>query len=105
MSAGVISNLISHRLFKARLMLTVWLAEENRKDVAVAIDGTGDVFYIDSKPIKVSQSSRANRCAMGRYNVDAALDRGDMAPRKGCTIIVASSILSAEYEKLYRCRA
>lgn len=52
------------------------LAEEIRKDVAVAIDGTEGVFFIGSKPVKVCQNSRAKRCAMGRDNVDAAPDRG-----------------------------
>ncbi len=69
-------NLISRRQFNARRKLTARLAEEIRKDVAVSIDGSEDVFCIDSKPVKVCQNARANHCAMGRENVDAAPDWG-----------------------------
>lgn len=69
-------NLISRRQFNIRRKLTARLAEEIRKDVAVAIDGTEDVFCIDSKPIKVCQNARAKRCVMGRDNVEAAPDWG-----------------------------
>ena len=67
---------ISRRQFNVRRKLTVRLAEEIRKDVAVAIDGEEDVFCIDSKPVKVCQNARAKRCVMGRDNVDAAPDWG-----------------------------
>ncbi len=69
-------NLISRRQFNVRRKLTARLAEEIRKDVAVAIDGTEDVFCIDSKPVKVCQNARAKRCAMGRDNAAAAPDWG-----------------------------
>lgn len=69
-------NLISRRQFNARRKLTARLAEDIRKDVAMAIDGTEDVFCIDSKPIKVCQNARAKRCAMGHDNPDAAPDWG-----------------------------
>ena len=69
-------NLISRRQFNVRRKLTARLAEEIRKDVAVAIDGTEDVFCIDSKPIKVCQNARAKRCVMGHDNVEAAPDWG-----------------------------
>lgn len=69
-------NLISRRQFNVRRKLTARLAEEIRKDVAVAIDSTEDVFCIDSKPIKVCQNARAKRCVMGRDNVEAAPDWG-----------------------------
>ncbi len=61
-------NLISRRQFNARCKLSARLAEEIRKDVAMAIDGNEDVFCIDSRPIKVSQNARAKRCVMGRDN-------------------------------------
>ncbi len=38
-------NLISRRQFNVRRKLTARLAEEIRKDVVVAIDGTEDVFW------------------------------------------------------------
>lgn len=69
-------HLIRRRQFNARRKLTVRLAEEIRKDVAIAIDGTEDVFCIDSKPVKVCQNARAKRCAMGRDNVESAPDWG-----------------------------
>lgn len=69
-------NLISRRQFNARRKLTARLAEEIRIDVAVAIDGSEDVFCIDSKPVKVCQNARAKCCAMGRDNADATPDWG-----------------------------
>ena len=48
------------------------MAEEIRKDVAVAIDGSEVVFCIDSKPVKECQNARAKRCTMGRDNIDTA---------------------------------
>ena len=69
-------NLISRGQFNARRKLTDRLAEDIRKDVVAAIDGTEDVFCIDSKPVKVCQSSRAKRCATGKDNPDATPDWG-----------------------------
>lgn len=69
-------HLISRRQFNARRKQTARLAEEIRKDVAYAIDGSEDVFCIDSKPVKVCQNARAKRCVMGRDNIDAAPDWG-----------------------------
>ena len=69
-------NLISRRQFNARRKLTARLAEDIRKDVAVAIDGTEDVFCIDFQPVKICQNSRAKRCAMGKDNPDATPDWG-----------------------------
>lgn len=69
-------NLISRRQFNARRKLTARLAEEIRRNVAIAIDGSEDVFCIDSKPVKVCQNARAKRCAMGRNNPDTAPDWG-----------------------------
>lgn len=69
-------NLISRRQFNVRRKLTARLAEEIRKDVAMAIDGSEDVFCIDSKPVKVCQNARAKRCAMGRDNIEATPDWG-----------------------------
>lgn len=64
-------NLISRKQFNTRRMLTSILAEEIRKDVAVSIDGSEDVFCIDSKPVRVCQNVRAKRCTLGRDNADA----------------------------------
>lgn len=69
-------DLISRRQFNVRRKLTAPLAEDIRKKVAAAIDGTEDVFCIDSKPVRVCQNSRAKRCAMGKDNPDAAPDWG-----------------------------
>ena len=69
-------NQISRRQFNVRRKLTARLAEEIRKEVAVAIDGSEDVFCIDSKPVKVCQNARAKRCVMGRDNAEAAPDWG-----------------------------
>lgn len=69
-------HLISRRQFNARRKLTARLAEEIRKEVAMAIDGAEDVFCIDSKQVKVCQNARAKRCVMGQDNPDAAPDWG-----------------------------
>lgn len=69
-------NLISRRQFNARRKLTTRLAEEIRKNAAVAIDDSEDVFCIDFKPVKVCQNARAKRCAMGGDNEDALPERG-----------------------------
>ena len=69
-------NQISRRQFNVRRKLTARLAEEIRKEVAVAIDGSEDVFCIDSKPVKVCQNARAKRCVMGRDNAEAMLCAG-----------------------------
>lgn len=69
-------NLISRRQFNAGRKLTARLAEEIRADVAIAIDGSEDVFCVDSKPVKVCSNARAKRCAMGRDNPEAAPDWG-----------------------------
>lgn len=69
-------NLISRRQFNARRKLTAQLAEDIRKDVAMAIDSGEDVFCIDSKPVKVCQNARAKRCAMGNDNELARPDWG-----------------------------
>ena len=69
-------NLISRRQFNARRKLMARLAEEIRKNVAVAIDGSEDVFCIDSKPVTVFRNARAKRCAMGRNNINVAPEWG-----------------------------
>ncbi len=69
-------NLISRRQFNARRKLTARLAEEIRKDVAAAIDGSEDVFCIDSERVKVCRNARAKHCAMGRDNTNATPDWG-----------------------------
>lgn len=74
------TNLISRRQFNARRKLTARLAEEIRKDIAIAIDGSEDenaVPWVTTTPTRVQI--------------------GDTAPRKACIIMDISSMLSAEY--------
>lgn len=59
-------NLVTRRQYSQRRKLTMRLGEEIRRDIAAAMDGGEDVFCIDSKPVKVCQNARGNRCAMGR---------------------------------------
>lgn len=102
-------NLLFHRLyheckndlpnlikFNVRRKLTARLAEEIRKDVAVAIDSAENVFCIDSQPAKGCQNARAKRCVMGRDNRRLSLT-GGIAPRKVCTIMGINSMLSVGY--------
>ena len=66
-------NLISRRQSNVRRKLMARLTGGGiRKDVAVAIDGSEDVFCIDSKPVKVCQNAKAKRCTMGHDNIDTA---------------------------------
>ena len=69
---GAIPNLITRRQYNQRRKLTSQLGEYIRKALACAIDGGESVFCIDSKPVKVCQNARANRCAMGKADIDRA---------------------------------
>ena len=69
---GAIPNLITRRQYNQRRKLTSQLGEYIRKALACAIDGGESVFCIDSKPVKVCQNARANRCAMGKTDIDRA---------------------------------
>jgi len=69
---GAIPNLITRRQYNQRRKLTSQLGENIRKAIACAIDGGESVFCIDSKPVKVCQNARANRCAMGKTDIDRA---------------------------------
>ena len=69
---GAIPNLITRRQYNQRRKLTSQLGEYIRKAIACAIDGGESVFCIDSKPVKVCQNASANRCAMGKTDIDRA---------------------------------
>ena len=69
---GAIPNLITRRQYNQRRKLTSQLGEYIRKAIACAIDGGESVFCIDSKPVKVCQNARANRCVMGKTDIDRA---------------------------------
>lgn len=69
-------HLISRRQFNVRRKLTAGLTEDIRKSVAMFIDGSEDIFCIDSKPVKVCRNARVKRCSMGRDNDAAAPDWG-----------------------------
>lgn len=69
---GAIPNLITRRQYNQRRKLTSQLGEYIRKAIACAIDGGESVFCIDSKPVKVCQNARANRCAMEKTDIDRA---------------------------------
>ena len=69
---GAIPNLITRRQYNQRRKLTSQFGEYIRKAIACAIDGGESVFCIDSKPVKVCQNARANRCAMGKTDIDRA---------------------------------
>ena len=69
---GAIPNLITRRQYNQRRKKTMLLGESIRQAIARAIDGGEDVFRIDSKPVKVCQNARANRCQMGRDDIEHA---------------------------------
>lgn len=63
---GAIPNLISSWLYNQRR------GENIRLSIAKEIDGDEDVFSIDAKPIKVGQNAHANRCQMGKDDIEHA---------------------------------
>lgn len=63
---GKIPNLISRRQFNDRRKSTAGLCEKIRRQIAMAIDGRKDFFFVDSKPVEVCQATRGKRCKMGR---------------------------------------
>ena len=69
---GAIPNLITRRQYNQRRKKTMMLGESIRQAIAKAIDGGESVFSIDSKPVKVCQNARANRCQMGRTDIGHA---------------------------------
>ena len=69
---NAIPNLIARRQYNQRRKLARLLGENIRKSIAKAIDGGEFVFSIDSKPVKVCQSARAKRCAVGKRETDTA---------------------------------
>jgi len=69
---GEIPNLITRRQYNQRRKKTMRLGESIRQSIAKAIDGGEDVFCIDSKPIRVCRNVRANRCQMGRSDIEHA---------------------------------
>ncbi len=69
---GAIPNLITRRQYNQRRKKTMMLGENIRQAIAKAIDGGETVFSIDSKPVKVCQNARANRCQMGKDDIEHA---------------------------------
>ena len=69
---GVIPNLITRRQYNHRRKKTKFLGEEIRKAIARKIDGGESVFCIDSKPVKVCQNARGNRCTIGKTDIEHA---------------------------------
>lgn len=69
-------HLISRRQYNESRKYTAALCEKIRKRVAEFLDGGGDVFIIDSKPVKVCQPSRGNRNTMGKIYPEKAPDFG-----------------------------
>ena len=67
-----IPNLITRRQYNLSRKKTMLLGESSRQSIAKAIDGGEDVFGIDSKLVKVCQSTRANRCQMGKNDIEHA---------------------------------
>lgn len=61
-----IPNLISRRQFNDRRKNTSGLCEKIRKQMAVAMNGREEFFFVDSKPIEVCRVARGKRCKMGR---------------------------------------
>ena len=69
-------NLISRRQYNDRRKYTADLYERIRKRIVERIDGSEDIFAIDSKPVKVCQLSRGKRNRMGMKEPEKAPDFG-----------------------------
>ena len=67
---GAIPNLITRRQYNQRRKKAMMLGENIRQAIAKAIDGGEIVFSIDSMPVKVCQNARANRCQMGKDDIE-----------------------------------
>lgn len=61
-----IPNLISRRQFNDRRKNTAGLCEKIRRQMAEAMNGREEFFFVDSKPIEVCRATRGKRCRMGR---------------------------------------
>lgn len=61
-----IPNFISRRQFNDRRKKTAGLCEENRKRIAMEMDGGEEQFFVDSKPIELCRVARGKLCKMGR---------------------------------------
>ena len=79
---GAIPNLITRRQYNQRRKKTMLLGESIRQTIAKAIEGGEDVFSIDSKPVKVCQNARANRCQIGKDDIEHAPAWGYCASQK-----------------------
>ena len=69
-------HLISRRQYNDRRKYTAELCERIRKRIVERIDGSEDIFVIDSKPVKVCQLSRGKRNRMGIKEPEKAPDFG-----------------------------
>ena len=65
-------NLISRRQYNDRRKLTADLCNSIREKTASYIDGSENLFCIDSKPIEVCRPVRAKRCKMGKTDIENA---------------------------------
>ena len=77
-----IPNLISRRQFNDRRKLTGILCNQIREKIAAFIDGSEDLFCIDSKPIEVCRLVRSKRCKLGKEDVEKAPNHGYCASQK-----------------------
>jgi hypothetical protein len=69
-------NLISRRQYNDRRKYTADLCERIRKRIVECLDGSEDIFVIDSKPVKVCQLSRGKRNRMDMKEPEKAPDFG-----------------------------
>jgi hypothetical protein len=88
---GAIPNLITRRQYNQRRKKTMLLGESIRQTIAKAIDGGETVFSIDSKPVKVCQNARANRCQMGKDDIEHAPSWGYCASQNMYNLFSSSS--------------
>ena len=62
-----IPNQISRRQFNDCRKSTARLCEKIRRQIAMAIDGREDFFFVDSKPVEVCRVARGRQYRMGPY--------------------------------------
>ena len=87
-------NLISHRQYNDRRKYTADLCERIRKRIVERLDGSEDIFVIDSKPVKVCQLSRGKRNRMGMKEPEEVRTLVIALPSR-CITTVSDSMLYA----------
>jgi hypothetical protein len=73
---GDFPNLISRRQYNDRRKYLFGLSDSIRKGMVELIDGSGNIFSVDSKPVEICRISRSSRNKAGRTDYQKAPSMG-----------------------------